>query len=111
MTTENRDDKDFDESKTFEPGAARKADDAVGDAAQKYLGRLGIKFDPQQIEQSIREKPLNAVAIAAAAGFVIGSGMVTRLGLATFALFCRQTTRKPATNFVSRGLLTRPVYR
>ena len=52
MTTENRDDRDFDDSMTSEGGAARKADGAIRDTAQKYLDRSGIKVDLQQIEES-----------------------------------------------------------
>jgi 1,4-dihydroxy-2-naphthoyl-CoA synthase len=105
MTTENRNDKDFDVSMTSEGGAARKADGAIRDTAQKYLDRSGIKVDLHQIEESIRERPLPAVAIAAAAGFVVGGGMVTRLGLLTLTLFGRQAARETASNFISRGLL------
>jgi 1,4-dihydroxy-2-naphthoyl-CoA synthase len=104
MTTENRDDRDFDDSTTSEGGAVRKADGAIRDTAQKYLDRSGIKLDLQQIEKTIREKPLRSAAIAAGAGFVVGGGMVTRLGLATLALFGRQAARETATNFISRGL-------
>jgi len=108
MTTENRNDKEFAQSMTSEGGSVGKADEAVRNTAQKYLDRLGIKIDLQQIEKSIREKPLNAVAIAAAAGFVVGGGMVTRLGLASLALFGRQAARETAANFVSKGLLPNP---
>jgi 1,4-dihydroxy-2-naphthoyl-CoA synthase len=108
MTTENRNDKDFDESMPSEGGAARKADGAIRDTAQKYLDRSGIKVDLQQIEESIRERPLPAVAIAAAAGFVVGGGMVTHLGLLTLTLFGRQAARETASNFMSRGLLANP---
>lgn len=41
MTTENRDDRDFDDSTTSEGGAVRKADGAIRDTAQKYLDRSG----------------------------------------------------------------------
>lgn len=78
MTTENRDDRDFDDSITSEGGAVRKADGAIRDTAQKYLDRSGIKLDLQQIEKTIREKPLRSAAIAAGAGFVVGGGTVTR---------------------------------
>jgi 1,4-dihydroxy-2-naphthoyl-CoA synthase len=105
MTTENKNDKDFDDSMTSEGGAATKADGAIRDTAQKYLDRSGIKVDLHRIEESIRERPLPAVAIAAAAGFVVGGGMVTRLGLLTLTLSGRQAARETASNFISRGLL------
>jgi hypothetical protein len=43
MTTENRNDKDFDQFITSEGGSVSKTDEAVRDTAQKYLDRLGIK--------------------------------------------------------------------
>ena len=105
MTAENKNDKDFDDSMTSEGGAATKADGAIRDTAQKYLDRSGIKVDLHRIEESIRERPLRAVAIAAAAGFVVGGGMVTRLGLLTLTLSGRQAARETASNFISRGLI------
>jgi hypothetical protein len=39
MTTENRNDKDFDQSMTSEGGSVSKTDEAVRDTAQKYLDR------------------------------------------------------------------------
>jgi 1,4-dihydroxy-2-naphthoyl-CoA synthase len=105
MTTENRNDKNFDESVASAGGAAKKADSAIRDTAQKYLDRSGIKVDLQQIERTIREKPLPAAGIATAAGFVVGGGMVTRLGLAILTLFGRQAARETATNFISSGIL------
>jgi 1,4-dihydroxy-2-naphthoyl-CoA synthase len=104
MTTEYRDDRDFDESVASEGAAVSKADGAIRDTAQKYLDRSGIKLDLRQIEKTIREKPLRSAAIAAGAGFVVGGGMVTRLGLATLALFGREAARETATNFISSGL-------
>ena len=53
MTTENKNDKDFDDSMTSEGGAATKADGAIRDTAQKYLDRSGIRVDLHQIEESI----------------------------------------------------------
>ena len=105
MTTEYNDDSDIDESLTSEGGAVSKADGAIRDTAQKYLDRSGIKLDLQQIEKTIREKPLRSAAIAAGAGFIVGGGMVTRLGMATLALFGRPAARETATNFISKGLL------
>jgi ElaB/YqjD/DUF883 family membrane-anchored ribosome-binding protein len=106
MTTETRNDQNIDDSMTSVNEAAKKADGAIRDTAQKYVDRSGIKFDLQQIEQTIREKPLPAVAIAAAAGFVVGGGMVTRLGLAMLTLFGRQAARETASNFI--GGVIRP---
>lgn len=103
MTTEDRTDRDFDEYTS--DGAVSKADRAIRDTAQKYLNRSGIKIDLRQIEKSIREQPVRSAAIAAAAGFVVAGGMVTRLGVATLALFGRQAARETATNFISSGLM------
>jgi 1,4-dihydroxy-2-naphthoyl-CoA synthase len=102
MTTENRDDKDFNQS-TSKGDTVSHADRAIRDTAQKYLDRSGIKIDLRQIEKSIREQPVRSAAIAVAAGFVVGGGMVTRLGMAALALFGRQAARETATNFISRG--------
>ena len=67
MTTEDRDDKDFNQS-TSEGDTVSHADRAIRDTAQKYLDRAGVKIDLRQIEKSIREQPVRSAAIAVAAG-------------------------------------------
>jgi ElaB/YqjD/DUF883 family membrane-anchored ribosome-binding protein len=107
MPTEHEGDQTFDESLTSVNKAARKADGAIRDTAQKYIDKAGLKLDLKQVETNIRRNPMPAVAIAASAGFIVGGGMVTRLGLAMLTLFGRQAARETATNFIRGGL--RPV--
>jgi hypothetical protein len=61
-------------------GIVEKADVAFRKTAQKYLDRAGIKLDLEHFENSIRQQPLIAAALAAAAGFVFGGGGIIRLG-------------------------------
>jgi hypothetical protein len=63
-----------DESIASAAGAAKTADRAMKDTAQKYLGAAGIKVDLEDIESKIRDRPLFSLAIAAGAGFAIGGG-------------------------------------
>ena len=65
MALENESER-TDESMSPITDAAKKADRAVRDTARTYLERLGIKLDLEQIEKSIRDKPLPSAAIAAA---------------------------------------------
>jgi hypothetical protein len=46
----------------------------VKNTAQGYLNQVGINFDLQQVEKTIRDKPLGSAAIAAVAGFIVGGG-------------------------------------
>lgn len=73
---QNEGERSVDESTSPTMDAAKKADRAVRDTAQTYLEKFGVKLDPEQIEKSIRDKPLPSVAIAAAAGFIIGGGLL-----------------------------------
>jgi hypothetical protein len=75
---------------------ANKTDSAIRNTAQKYIGRGGAK----EIETTIRNKPLAATAIAAAAGFIVGGGMASRPGLVILSLLGRKAARETATNFV-----------
>jgi hypothetical protein len=81
-------------------GMTGKADRAFRATAQSYLDRAGIKFDLQQLENTIREQPVLAAAIAAAAGFLVGGGMATRLGAAMLAFLGRRAFRDTASNLV-----------
>jgi 1,4-dihydroxy-2-naphthoyl-CoA synthase len=85
--------------------AAKKADNAVRDTARTYLRKFGVNLDLEQIEKSIRDKPLPSVAIAAAAGFIIGGGMATRPAVAILALFVRKAAKETATNLMT-GMVT-----
>ena len=88
-----------DEFITSAAGAAKTADRAMKDTAQKYLGAAGIKVDLEVIESRIRGRPLFSLAIAAAAGFAIGGGMTTKIGLALLGLLGRKAATETATNF------------
>ena len=66
-------------------GMAGKADRAFRTTAQSYLDRAGLKLDLRQVESTIREKPMQAAALAAAAGFLFGGGMGTLWGAAMLA--------------------------
>ena len=81
--------------------AAKKADEAVRETAQKSLDGTGLKLDLRQLEKSIRDKPLHAFAIASAVGFVFGGGMATRPGWAMLALFGRKAARETTNNLIS----------
>ena len=107
MPTDHEGDQTFDESLTSVNKTAGKADGAIRDTAQKYMDKAGLKLDLKQVETNIRSNPIPAVAIAAGAGFIVGGGMVTRLGLAMLTLFSRQAARETAANFILGGL--RPV--
>jgi ElaB/YqjD/DUF883 family membrane-anchored ribosome-binding protein len=65
---------------------AKRADDAVKETTGAYLRRFGFNLDLEQTEKSIRDRPRISVAIAAAAGFVIGGGTATRPAPAILAL-------------------------
>src|ERR1700722_18838486 len=78
-----------------------QADRALRDIAQKYIDRAGMKVDLKKVEQRIRENPFPSTGIAAAAGFVVGGGLVTRPGSALLALFGRRAVRETMTNVVS----------
>jgi 1,4-dihydroxy-2-naphthoyl-CoA synthase len=87
--------------------AAKKADRAVRDTARTYLEKFGVKLDLEQIERSIRDKPLPSAAIAAAAGFIIGGGLATRAAAPILALFARAAAQETATNFMTGMVRTR----
>lgn len=88
-----------DESFASAAGAARTANRAMKDTTQKYLDAAGIKVDLEDIENKIRDRPSFYLAIAAGAGFVIGGGMATKIGLAMLGLFGRKAATETATNF------------
>jgi hypothetical protein len=88
-----------DESIASAAGAVKTANRAMKDTAQKYLGAAGIKVDLQDIENKIRDRSLFYLAIAAGAGFVIGGGMATKMGLALLGLVGRKAVAETTTNF------------
>ncbi len=48
----------------------------------------------------VRESPLSALAIAAAAGFLVGGGLKNRVGLALLAMVGRVAIQGAATTFI-----------
>ena len=101
MALQNEGERGMDESTSPVMDAAKKADNAVRDTARTYLRKFGVNLDLENIEQSVRDKPLPSAAIAAAAGFIIGGGMATRPAVAILALLGRKAARETATNFMT----------
>jgi ElaB/YqjD/DUF883 family membrane-anchored ribosome-binding protein len=101
MAEQNESEHRMDESTSPIMDAAKKADSAVRDTASTYLRKFGINLDLEQMEKSIRDKPLLSAAIAAAAGFIIGGGMATRPGVAILALFGRKAAKETASNLMT----------
>jgi ElaB/YqjD/DUF883 family membrane-anchored ribosome-binding protein len=89
----------IDESLDSVAGAAKKAKRAVKDTAQQYLDTAGTKFDLEEIEERIRDRPYYSLAIAAGAGFLLGGGLATTPGVALLGLFGRRAARDTASNF------------
>ena len=82
-------------------GVLGTADRAFRATAQSYLDRAGLNLDLRQLESTIRRKPVQTVAIAAGAGFLVGGGMGTRLGAALLTFFGRKAAKETASNVVS----------
>jgi hypothetical protein len=101
MTLENESEHIIGESTIPVMDATKRADNAVRDTARTYLRRFGINLDPEQMERSIRDRPLRSAAIATAAGFIIGGGMATRPGVAILALFVRKAAKETASNLMT----------
>ncbi len=88
-----------DESIVSAAGAARTANQAMKDTAQKYLGGAGLKVDLENLENKIRSRPLFYLAVTAGVGFVVGGGMASKVRLALLGLVGRKAAAKTATNF------------
>ena len=101
MTLENESDQSTDETTSPIMHATKRTDNALRDTARTYLRRFGINLDIVQIENSIRDRPLRSIAIAAAAGFIVGGGMATRPGVAILAMFGRTAVKETATNLMT----------
>ena len=54
----------------------------------------------QDIGEYIREEPLTALAIAGGAGFILGGGAKSRIGLALLTIVGRMALRDIASSFV-----------
>jgi ElaB/YqjD/DUF883 family membrane-anchored ribosome-binding protein len=80
-------------------GAVNKASRAMKKTAQKYLDIAGIKVDVDDVEKRVRDQPFFCLGLAAGAGFIIGGGLATSLGVALLGLFGRKAAAETATNF------------
>jgi len=73
--------------------ATRKGEDRLEETAQEYLDKAGVGIDASQILNLIRDQPLKAAGIAAAAGFVVGGGLAGAAGLAVLGIVRRTAVR------------------
>src|SRR5258708_7288744 len=86
------------ESTSSAAKTADRADKAIRNTADRYLKRFRMNLDLEQVERWIREKPLSSAGIAAAAGFIVGGGLVTRPGVAILAVLGRSAARDSVRN-------------
>lgn len=54
----------------------------------------------RDVGEYVREEPLTSLAIASAAGFILGGGAKSRIGLAALAMVGKIALRGAATNFI-----------
>jgi ElaB/YqjD/DUF883 family membrane-anchored ribosome-binding protein len=73
--------------------ATQRGEDRLEETAQEYLNEAGVGIDSNQILSLIRDQPLKAAGIAAAAGFVVGGGLAGAAGLAVFGMVARTAVR------------------
>jgi len=107
MDEENKNERSMDKSTNTIADAAKMAHNAVGETFHTYLKKIGVNLDLPQVEKSIRDKPLSAVGIAAAAGFVVAGGLTTRPAMAILLLFGRKAAEQTAANLMSDMVQTR----
>jgi hypothetical protein len=69
--------------------------DALDDNAA--LRQRGV----QSLNQHVKDAPLSSLAIAVAAGFIVGGGFKNRVGLAVLGLVGRIAIQNFASNFLS----------
>jgi hypothetical protein len=62
----------------------------------------------RDIGEYIKDEPLTALAIAGAAGFILGGGASSRLGLAALAMVGKVALRGAATNFLVGLIVPNP---
>jgi ElaB/YqjD/DUF883 family membrane-anchored ribosome-binding protein len=96
MASESENEEKTVESSRLVLGAATRTDSAIRTTAEKYISRAKTT----EVVTTIRENPLTAIALAAAAGFVVGGGMASRPGLLILALLGRKAAQEIAINFV-----------
>jgi hypothetical protein len=85
---------------------SRSAKPAPGRRRERDIGRDIEDYLEPGIGDYIREEPLTALAIAGAAGFILGGGANSRIGLAALAMVGKVALRGAATNFIV-GLFVR----
>ena len=54
----------------------------------------------RDLREYVRDEPVTSLAIAAGAGFIVGGGVSTRLGLALLDFIGRIAVREAATYFI-----------
>jgi len=80
-------------------------DSSAGKPAQSRRRERNIERDIEQyierdIGDYIREEPLTSLALAGAAGFILGGGANSRIGLAALVMVGKIALRGAATNFI-----------
>ncbi len=80
---------------------AKEANDEIRRTARKVADRSPIKLDVGELERFADERPLTLMAVAGVAGFVMGGGLRTKLGLTLLAIFGRRAARQSAANLAS----------
>jgi hypothetical protein len=56
---------------------------------------------PRTVSEYVRDDPLSSVAIAAAAGFIVGGGLNSRIGQAVLAIVGRIALQSAATSLIA----------
>src|ERR1022692_4122527 len=69
-----------------------------------------MRWRERNVGEFVREEPLTALAIAGAAGFILGGGANSRIGLALVTIVGRIALRGAATSFIV-GLVTGDGYK
>jgi ElaB/YqjD/DUF883 family membrane-anchored ribosome-binding protein len=80
--------------------AAQKGEERLEEKAQEYLDEAGVGIDSSQILSLIRDQPLEAAGIAAAAGFVVGGGLAGAAGLAVLGIVARTAVRSTVSDLL-----------
>ena len=59
-----------------------------------------LRRQQRDVAEFVRQEPLTALAIASGAGFILGGGLNSRIGLALLAIVGRIALRGAATSFI-----------
>jgi hypothetical protein len=79
---------------------AGKTATAIKSAAQQFFDDKGIRLNIAETEDFIRDKPIFSAGTAAAAGFIVGGGLISRPGVALLFLFGRKLAGELTTNLL-----------